>query len=36
MKENKDLAEEVTEFGEHLIQGKFIYFLLVGGKDYPG
>ena len=36
MKENKYLAEDVKEFGEHLIQGQFIYFLLVGGKDYPG
>ena len=36
MKENRYLAEDVKEFGYHLIQGKFIYFLLISRKDHPG
>ena len=35
MKENRYLAKDVKEFGDHLIQEKFVYFLPVGGKDYP-
>ena len=36
MKENRYLAEDMKKFGDHLIQGKFIYFLLVGEKDHLG